>query len=149
MRLTPEVGAVIGPVRQQDVLFPGEYPGQRDGVRRDIGPVLAKNAPVRAMNRSHDLFGKRKPQIGRQREAVRIFPLFFRRCVDLRMLQSQEVGSEGAHVIDIFVSVHVPDPASLAAANKGRIRPEGEKGRRAGSVNAVGNVLLRFLKQPV
>ena len=113
-----------------------------------VGAVLRERRPIGEWRDRDEALGELDPSRGRRVEAIALLRLACARLprrADCRCPTHDR--TVGAHVVDVFVAIDIPDVGALAAREERRIRAGREQQRRLMPVDAAGNDFLRAFEQ--
>ena len=109
----PRRHAVIVALEEDDLLAVGVGTGGHHGALGGVVAVLCKECPVGGSDGVDQQVGAVHGYAHRRSGAVAGFHLLFGGGVHVGVVVAEDVRTVGAHIVDVFVAVHVPDIGAL------------------------------------
>ena len=137
---------VIAPLEFDDLVFPGERARQSDCTHRGFGAGVDHADHFNGRHDGGDEFCHFNFTFGGRSKTCSAVGRFFYGAQNLRMGMSEDHRSPGTDVVDVFVSVHVPQPGTACLFDKNR-RSADRRKCPDGGIDPAGNESQRFFEQ--
>ncbi len=127
-RRAPGADAVISALDNHDLVSARMGTSDAGGISGYVGPVLSEDGPVGDGHDAYEPLGEFDVARARQVAGVALLDLGAGRLLDFGMIVAEHHRSVGAHVVDVFIAVDVPEAGALGTFDEARRGAEHQEG---------------------